>query len=265
MGSRALTGEAVGMSELELDMAVSVLPTEQLTQKAYAGVGAGVIVESVAGKEVVVVAGAGRGCVTEEDSELLTEDSELLTEDSELLTEDKELLTEDSELLAEDSELLVEDSELTEDSELLTEETTEEAELVTEERGSEVIVLLSLLEVLVVDDSVEVGRGRGLVVILESEVVAGSLVVVEGALVSVAVSGAGVVPGTPPAGQQAGLSAGQAATGPFSSVVWREVTVLQWSVSTGAAIARKGPAAKAKATRVRTDILKGVVMSSFFF
>ncbi|KAL8692829.1 MAG: hypothetical protein Q9218_002212 [Villophora microphyllina] len=70
--------------------------------------------------------------------------------------------------------------------------------------------------------TVLVGRdvvGVVVLVILEVVVEKGTEVVVAGLLVVLGPGGVVEGPGTPPAGQQAGLAAGQAATCPFSSVV----------------------------------------------
>lgn len=158
--------------------------------------------------------------------------------------------------------------ELTELAEELTELRDEE----TEERDEETELIEELTEELteglvMEERSVvrEVGMGFAVVDAAAAEVVVaaavGRAIVVVAAAEGVEEAAAGV-PGTPPAGQQAGLSAGQAATGPLASVVTREVTVLQWRVSAGRAEVKKVPVASTTPTMVRKDIMMGVWSNS---
>lgn len=178
----------------------------------------------------------------EELTELSTDDSELWTELIELETELKEL---ESVVVGSGLMSVVELVKLdrTDSMEL----DTDAIELVMEERSLDTEVGSTTM----VDEAAEEVVGRISVVVVASAVVVAAAAV----LVSVVSKS---VTSSPPAGQQAGLSAGQAATGPLASVVTREVTVLQWYVvltRCGIAEVRRGPVAKASTAMVRKDIV----------
>lgn len=153
-------------------------------------------------------------------TELCTELKELATELNELDTELNELesvVVVGSGLTLVSVDVLVR-LDMTDSMEL----DTDASELVMDERSLDTDVGTTTT---VDEAAAEVVTGR------TSDVVVASVLVVVaaagGELVSVVSKSVTI---SPPAGQQAGLSAGQAATAPLASVVTREVTVLQWKV-----------------------------------